>query len=94
MEITELITILGNPLTVMTLLPILGAILLMLAHWMANQEMRPTLEKPIRAVNLTIALLMLVLATLIGLENTFGLAWGEYLYQNCQPVKLARVVVH
>ncbi len=85
MEITELITILGNPLTVMTLLPILGAILLMLAHWMANQEMRPTLEKPIRAVNLAIALLMFVLATLIGLENTFGLAWGEYLYQNCQP---------
>tara|TARA_B100001540_G_scaffold302821_1_gene310770 strand:- start:1445 stop:3073 length:1629 start_codon:yes stop_codon:yes gene_type:complete len=84
-EITELITILGNPLTVMTLLPILGAILLMLAHWMANQEMRPTLEKPIRAVNLAIALLMFVLATLIGLENTFGLAWGEYLYQNCQP---------
>ena len=27
---------------------------------------------------------MLVLATLIGLEETFGLAWGEYLYQNCQ----------
>ena len=53
-----MITILGNPLTVMTLLPILGAILLMLAHWMANQEMRPTLEKPIRAVNLTIALLI------------------------------------
>ena len=27
---------------------------------------------------------MFILATLIGLEETFGLAWGEYLYQNCQ----------
>ena len=84
MQIADLITILGNPLTVMTLLPILGALLLMLAHWMANAEMRVTLEKPIRAVNLTLALLMFILATLIGLEETFGLAWGEYLYQNCQ----------
>ena len=67
----------------MTMLPILGALLLMLAHWLANAEMRVTLEKPIRAVNFTLALLMFVLATMIGLEKSFDLGWGEYLYQNC-----------
>ena len=84
MEITEIITLLGNPLTVLTLLPITGALLLMLVHWLADDEKREMLTNPIRYVNLSIALLMLVLATLIGLEETFGLAWGEYLYQNCE----------
>ena len=67
MEITELITLLGNPLTVLTLLPITGALLLMLVHWLADDEKREMLTNPIRYVNLGIALLMLVLATLIGL---------------------------
>ena len=84
MEATDIIHLLGNPLTVLTLLPIFGALLLMLAHWMANAEMRAVLENPIRYVNLTLALLMFVLATLIGLEETFGMHWGEYLYQNCE----------
>ena len=84
MEATDIIHLLGNPLTVLTLLPIFGALLLMLAHWMANTEMRAVLENPIRYVNLTLALLMFVLATLIGLEETFGMHWGEYLYHNCE----------
>ena len=84
MEATDIIHLLGNPLTVLTLLPITGALLLMLAHWMSNAEMRVVLENPIRYVNLTLALLMFVLATLIGLEETFGMHWGEYLYQNCE----------
>ncbi len=84
MATTEIITMLGNPLTVLTLLPITGALLLMLVHWMADAEKREMLANPIRYVNLGIALLMLVIATLIGLEETFGLAWGEYLYQNCE----------
>jgi proton-translocating NADH-quinone oxidoreductase chain M len=83
-EATDIIHLLGNPLTVLTLLPITGALLLMLAHWMSNAEMRVVLENPIRYVNLTLALLMFVLATLIGLEETFGMHWGEYLYQNCE----------
>ena len=84
MEITETITMLGNPLTVLTLLPITGALLLMLVNWMADGEKREMLTNPIRYVNLSIALLMLLMATLIGLEETFGLAWGEYLYPNCE----------
>ena len=84
MEATDIIHLLGNPLTVLTLLPITGALLLMWAHWMSNAEMRVVLENPIRYVNLTLALLMFVLATLIGLEETFGMHWGEYLYQNCE----------
>ena len=84
MEATDIIHLLGNPLTVLTLLPITGALLLMLAHWMSNAEMRDVLKNPIRYVNLTLALLMFVLATLIGLEETFGMHWGEYLYQNCE----------
>ena len=84
MEATDIIHLLGNPLTVLTLLPITGALLLMLAHWMSNAEMRVVLKNPIRYVNLTLALLMFVLATLIGLEETFGMHWGEYLYQNCE----------
>ena len=79
-----MITILGNPLSVLTLLPITGALLLMLVHWLADDEKREMLANPIRYVNLGIALLMLIMATLIGLEETFGLAWGEYLYQNCE----------
>ena len=84
MEAVDIINMLGNPLTVLTLLPIMGALLLMLAYWMANAEKREALTRPIRHVNLGLALLMFVLATLIGLEHTFDLAWGEYLYQNCQ----------
>jgi len=83
-EVAEMITILGNPLSVLTLLPITGALLLMLVHWLADDEKREMLANPIRYVNLGIALLMLIMATLIGLEETFGLAWGEYLYQNCE----------
>ena len=79
-----MITKLGNPLSVLTLLPITGALLLMLVHWLADDEKREMLANPIRYVNLGIALLMLIMATLIGLEETFGLAWGEYLYQNCE----------
>ncbi|MCH2637198.1 MAG: NADH-quinone oxidoreductase subunit M [Candidatus Thalassarchaeum sp.] len=84
MEIAELFTILGNPLSVLPLVPITGALLLMLVHWLADDEKREMLANPIRYVNLGIALLMLIMATLIGLEETFGLAWGEYLYQNCE----------
>ena len=75
---------LGNPLTVLTLLPITGALLLMLVHWLGNDERREILANPIRYTNLGIALLMFAIATLIGLEEVFGLAWGEYLYQNCE----------
>ncbi|MEE2746961.1 MAG: NADH-quinone oxidoreductase subunit M [Candidatus Thermoplasmatota archaeon] len=84
MELSDYISMLGNPLTVLTLLPIFGALLLMLVHWLGNDERREMLANPIRYANLGIALLMFVIATLIGLEETFGLAWGEYLYQNCQ----------
>ena len=80
----EIITMLGNPLTVLTLLPITGSLLLMLVHWMGNDERREMLSNPIRYTNLGLALLMFALATLIGLEEKFGLAWGEYLYQNCE----------
>ena len=81
---TEIITMLGNPLTVLTLLPITGSLLLMLVHWMGNDDRREMLANPIRYTNLGLALLMFALATLIGLEEKFGLAWGEYLYQNCE----------
>ena len=65
----EIITMLGNPLTVLTLLPITGSLLLMLVHWMGNDERREMLSNPIRYTNLGLALLMFALATLIGLEE-------------------------
>ena len=77
---------LGNPLTVLTLLPITGALLLMLVHWMADAEKREMLANPIRYVNLGIALLMLVIATLIGLEETFGLAWANISIKTAKSV--------
>jgi NADH-quinone oxidoreductase subunit M len=83
----DILTLLGNPLTVLTLLPILGGLLLMLVHWLANSATKEALTNPIRAVNMGIALLMFILATLIGLES-MDLAWGEFIFQNCETGEL------
>ena len=84
MDFSNVILMFGNPLTALTLLPIFGAILLMLVHWLSNDQRRDMLASPIRFVNFSLAILMFIMATSIGLQETFGLAWGEYLYQNCQ----------
>ncbi|MEC9091023.1 MAG: proton-conducting transporter membrane subunit, partial [Candidatus Thermoplasmatota archaeon] len=84
MDLSNVIQMFGNPLTALTLLPIFGAILLMLLHWLSNDQRREMLASPIRFVNFSLAILMFIMATSIGLQETFGLAWGEYLYQNCQ----------
>jgi len=83
----DAINMLGNPLTVLTLLPIFTSLLLMLLYWLAESTYKERLENPIRYVNMGIAFLMFVLASLIGLE--WGdLSWGEFVYQNCETGEL------
>jgi len=83
----------GNPLTILTLFPLCASLLLMLVHWAAAEDRQADLSKWIRYINLGVALFMLALATLIGLESFsadltgiggwVGLGWHNYLYDNC-----------
>lgn len=77
----DLVNILGNPLTVLTLLPLLASLMLMLVNWMADEERREQLANPIRMVNMGIALLLFTLATLIGFE-ALPTEWGGYIFEN------------
>jgi NADH-quinone oxidoreductase subunit M len=83
----EIVTMLGNPLTTLTLLPIFASLLLMLLHWVSSKEKRVELANPIRYVNMGVALAMFALATLIGLES-MDLSWGDFLYDNCDAGNL------
>lgn len=77
----DLLNLLGNPLTVLTLLPLFASLLLMMVHWMADAERRESLAGPIRMVNMGIALLLFALATLIGFES-MPTEWGGYILEN------------
>jgi len=82
------LTAFGNPLTLLTLGPIVAGLAFMLVSWAAPASKREEVSKSLRLLIFAFSLLLFSLSTLMFLESYSGISWtsigiNEYVYDNC-----------
>lgn len=88
------LTIFGNPLTLLTLSPIVVGAVFMLVGWATPPSKREEVTHYIRILLFAFALLLLSLSTLMFLESYSGISWtsiglNDYVYDNCADAAVA-----
>ncbi|MBS71560.1 MAG: dehydrogenase [Thermoplasmata archaeon] len=84
----------GNPLTLLTLGPIVAGLAFMLVAWAAPPSKRAEIGQYIRLLIFAFSLLLLALSTLMFLESYSGISWSlidnnKYVYDNCENLSAA-----
>jgi len=84
----------GNPLTLLTLGPIIAAFVFMFLAWASPPSKREEISHYIRLLIFAFSLLLLSLSTLMFLESYSGISWtsiglNNYVYDNCVNAEVA-----
>jgi NADH-quinone oxidoreductase subunit M len=84
----------GNPLTLLTLGPIVAGFVFMFLAWASPPSKREEITQYIRILIFAFSLLLLSLSTLMFLESYSGISWtsiglNNYVYDNCVNADIA-----
>jgi len=84
----------GNPLTLLTLGPIVAALVFMFLAWACPPSKREEISQYIRLLIFAFSLLLLSLSSLMFLESYSGISWtsiglNNYVYDNCVNAEVA-----
>jgi NADH-quinone oxidoreductase subunit M len=84
----------GNPLTLLTLGPIIASFVFMFLAWASPPSKREEISQYIRILIFAFSLLLLSLSTLMFLESYSGISWtsiglNNYVYDNCVNAEVA-----
>ena len=84
----------GNPLTLLTLGPIVAGFVFLFLAWASPPSKREEISQYIRILIFAFSLLLLSLSTLMFLESYSGISWtsiglNNYVYDNCANADVA-----